>query len=300
MNVDLCYFYDRFVDDTKVYGYAVMEVNWQIYSRLDRKVVYQTTTQGRGDAKEPSITGDPDVFLDGFAQATRNLLADRGFHDLITGVTPTRTAGSVIALQEAIAPNGELFKGTILQNMQAVRANVVTVRSVAGHGSGFFIDDAGHVLTNEHVVRSSDRVKVILESGQQLEGTVIAADGRRDVAIVKVAPAGLPGLPVRAARPEIGAEVYAVGSPLLEELSGTVSKGIVSAYRSFDGLDYIQSDVTAVEGSSGGPLLDDRGNVMGITASGFTEAEAPAGINLFIPIGDALRALGIGPSASAN
>jgi len=300
MNVNLCYFYDRFVADTKVYGYAVMEVNWQVYSRLDRKVVYQTTTQGRGDTKEPVVTGDPDVFLDGFAQATRNLLADPGFHDLITGATPTRTAGPVIALDEAVAPNGPPFKGTIRQNMQAVRANVLTVRSVAGHGSGFFIDSAGHILTNEHVVGGSDRVRVILESGQQLEGTVIAADARRDVAVVKVAAAGLPGLPLRAVRPEIGDEVYAVGSPLLEELSGTVSKGIVSAYRSFDGLDYIQSDVTAVEGSSGGPLLDDHGNVVGITVSGFTEAEAPAGVNLFIPIGDALRALGIGPVVSGN
>jgi serine protease Do len=300
MNADLCYFYDRFVADTKVYGYAVMEVNWQVYSRLDRKVVYQITTQGRGDTKEPTVTGDPDVFLDGFAQATRNLLADPGFHDLITGATPTRTAGPAIALQEAVAPNGAPFEGTIRQNMQAVRANVVTVRSVEGHGSGFFIDSAGHVLTNEHVVGGSGRVKVILESGQQLDGTVIAADARRDVAVVKVAPAGLSGLPLRVARPEIGAEVYAVGSPLLEELSGTVSKGIVSAYRSFDGLDYIQSDVTTVEGSSGGPLLDDHGNVLGITVAAFTEADVPAGINLFIPIGDALRALGIGPVASAN
>src|SRR5262249_14854504 len=154
--------------------------------------------------------------------------------------------------------------------------------------------------TNEHVVDGTDHVKVILESGQELEGTVIAADPQRDVALVKVAPAGLRGLPLRATRLEIGDEVYAVGSPLLEQLSGTVSKGIVSAYRSFDGLDYIQSDVTTAEGSSGGPLLDGHGNVVGITVSGFTEAEAPAGVNLFIPIGDALRALGIGPVASAN
>src|SRR5262249_33171478 len=156
------------------------------------------------------------------------------------------------------------------------------VRSVDGHGSGFFINDAGHLLTNEHVVNGADHVKVILESGQQLEGTVIAADPRRDVALVKVAPPGPRGLPLRATRPEVGAEVYAVGSPIPEELGGTVSKGFVSAYRSFDGLEYIQSDVTTVEGSSGGPFLDERGNVIGLTVRGFTEADAPAGINLFI------------------
>jgi serine protease Do len=300
MNVHLCYAYDRWQDETRVNGYAVMDVNWQIYSRLDRKVVYQTTTQGRGNITQASVTGDPDVFLDGFAQATRNLLGDRGFHDLITGETPVRTAGPAIALQEAVVPNGAPFKGAIQQNMQAVRANVVTVRSVEGHGSGFFIDDAGHVLTNEHVVNGTNHVKVILESGEQFDGTVIAADPRRDVALVKVAPARLHGLPLKAERPEIGAEVYAVGSPLSEELSGTVSKGIVSAYRSFDGLEYIQSDVTTVEGSSGGPLLDVRGNVVGITVSGFTEADAPAGVNLFIPIGDALRALGVSRMAGTS
>lgn len=300
MNVDLCYAYDRWQDETEVSGFAVMEVNWQVYSRLDRKVVYQTTTQGRGNIAPASVTGDPDVFLDGFAQATRNLLGDRGFHDLITGAASVRTARPAIALQEAVVPNGAPFKGAIQQNMQTVRANVVTVRSVEGHGSGFFIDDAGHLLTNEHVVDGTDHVKVILESGQELEGAVIAADPGRDVALVKVAPAGLRGLPLRAARPEIGAEVYAVGSPILEELSGTVSKGIVSAYRSFEGLEYIQSDVTTVAGSSGGPLLDERGNVVGITVAGFTESDAPAGVNLFIPIGDALKALGVGRVARVD
>jgi S1-C subfamily serine protease len=107
-------------------------------------------------------------------------------------------------------------------------------------------------------------------------------------------------LPVRGVRPAVGDEVYAVGSPMFEELSGTVSKGIISALRSFDGLEYIQSDVATVGGSSGGPLLDERGNAIGVTVSGFTEGEAPTGLNLFIPIADALRALGVGQIVSAN
>jgi S1-C subfamily serine protease len=203
-------------------------------------------------------------------------------------------------LQEAVVPNGVLFRDPIRRNMQLVRANVVTVRSVDGHGSGFFIDGNGHVLTNEHVVGGAARVKIILESGEGLEGTVIATDPRRDVALVKTAPSGRTGLPVRGVRPAVGDEVYAVGSPMFEELSGTVSKGIISALRSFDGLEYIQSDVATVGGSSGGPLLDERGNAIGVTVSGFTEGEAPTGLNLFIPIADALRALGVGQIVSAN
>lgn len=76
-----------------------------------------------------------------------------------------------------------------------------------------------------------------------------------------------------------------------------MSKGIVSAYRRLEGLGYIQSDVTTTGGSSGGPLLDDRGNVVGITVSGFGAPDAPTGVNLFIPIDDALRSLGIGQAA---
>jgi S1-C subfamily serine protease len=300
LNAGLCYAFNRWTNQTMIHGFAVMEVNWQIYSRLDRKVVYQTMTQGRGDIRAPSVTGDPDVFLDAFAQATRNLLGDRGFHDLIAGEAPPQAPRPAVTLREAVVPNGALFGDAIQRNMATVRANVVTVRSVEGHGSGFFIDGAGHVLTNEHVVGGAARVNVILESGQELEGTVIATDPRRDVALVKAAPGGQRGLPVRETRPAIGDEVYAVGSPMLEALSGTVSKGIVSALRNFDGLDYIQSDVVTAGGSSGGPLLDDRGNVVGVTVSGFTEGEAPTGLNLFIPIADALRALGVGRVVSAN
>lgn len=300
LNANLCYVFDRWTNETKVRGFAIMEVSWQIYSRLDRKVVYQTTTQGRGDITAPSVTGDPDVFLDGFAQATRNLLGDRGFHDLVAGEAPAQAPRPAVTLQEAVVPNGAVFKDAIQRNMQIVRANVVTVRSVEGHGSGFFIDGAGHLLTNEHVVGGGARVRIILESGQELEGTVIATDPRRDVALIRTAPSGRMGLPVRGVRPAIGDEVYAVGSPMFEELSGTVSKGIVSALRSFDGLEYIQSDVAIIGGSSGGPLLDERGNVIGVTVSGFTEGEAPTGLNLFIPIADALGSLGVGQVVSAN
>jgi S1-C subfamily serine protease len=304
INSELCYFYDRYVADTKVYGFVVMDVHWQIYSRLDRKVVHQTSTQGRGVVSDPSVTSDPDVFLDAFAQATRNLLGDRGFHDLIAGTAPGMTTAAsaalpATALRETVVPNRALFGDPVQRNMRLVRANVVTVRSAEGHGSGFYIDGAGHILTNEHVAGGGQRVKVILESGQEIDGMVVAADPQRDVALIKATPGGQRGLPLRRERPEIGAEVYAIGSPILEELSGTVSKGIVSAYRRFDGLEFIQSDVTTVGGSSGGPLLDDRGNVVGMAVSGFEAADVPMGINLFIPIGDALRSLGIGSAGES-
>ena len=75
-----------------------------------------------------------------------------------------------------------------------------------------------------------------------------------------------------------------------------MTKGIVSATRVRDGLPYIQSDVAVTHGNSGGPLLDEKGRVIGITASGLTSNGTPIGLNFFIPIDDALKALSLSPA----
>jgi S1-C subfamily serine protease len=108
-------------------------------------------------------------------------------------------------------------------------------------------------------------------------------------------------LPVRAERPNTLERVYAVGTPLRESLRSTVTTGVVSAIRTDGrtGLSRIQADVAISPGNSGGPLLDENGNVIGIAVAGYSKASSE-GLNLFIPIGDALEAvnlkMGRGPS----
>ena len=301
IDADLCYAYDVWQRVVKTSGAAMMEVDWQVYSRLDRSVVYEQHTQGRGERPlaEASTSGETDILLDAFAQATRNLLADRGFYDRVAGQssgaggTPSHTTADIILASRT------LFTDRIEKNIAAVRQAVVTIFAGDGHGSGFFIDGAGHVLTNEHVVRTADHVKVKLPSGRETIGTVIATDGRRDVALIKVEESAS-GLPLRLDRPKIGSEVYAVGSPLDAELSATVTKGIVSAYRQRDGLDFIQSDVGVLPGNSGGPLLDASGNLIGVAVSAVEMGDVPVGVNFFIPIDDALERLGIRVSGSST
>ena len=87
--------------------------------------------------------------------------------------------------------------------------------------------------------------------------------------------------------------MFAIGSPLGAQFQNTMSKGIVSALRNQQGLAYIQSDVMVNHGSSGGPLLDETGRVIGLTASGQTVNGAPVGINFFIPIDEALKTLNL-------
>ena len=102
---------------------------------------------------------------------------------------------------------------------------------------------------------------------------------------------GLGGLPLRPAEAPVGSPVFVIGSPLGEQNESTVSAGIVSAYRTEGELRYIQSDVNVMGGNSGGPMFDEQGNVIAITVAGlFGEG---SGLNLFIPIAEALRALNI-------
>lgn len=281
--------------NTDAKGEAFMEVGWQVYSRLDRKVVYELATQGSSSVTESRPTGETDVFLDAFAQATRNLLADKGFHDLIAGGPATSSLQTSTSTMAEVEISGQpLFAKPIGTNMSAVKANVATVFAGGGHGSGFLIDKLGYMLTNEHVVRTAERVKVRFASGVEVVASVLRTDARRDVALLKIDTAPADGLPIRPDRPDVGSEVYAIGSPLEEGLSATVTKGIVSAYRTEDGMDLIQSDVNILPGNSGGPLLDDRGNVVGISeAIRLFAPDVPAGISFFIPIADALRSLGV-------
>jgi serine protease Do len=301
IDADVCYAYSELEKVTKASGVLLMDVDWQVYSRLDRNVVYTAHTQGRGEIKEPSTSGETDMMLDAFAQATRQLLADHKFYEIVgEGGTPAQQSidATRAATEIAFRP---LFTRPIAENMAAVRNSVVVVYAGGGHGSGFVIDDVGHVLTNEHVVRTATRVKVRFESGDEVTASVMATDPRRDVALLRVDRAGTGGLPIRLDRPAIGDTVYAVGAPLDPTYSATVSKGIVSAFRDIESEPWIQSDVNVQHGSSGGPLLDEHGNILGITSRGEpNEAGMPSGVNLFVPIVDALTRLGLKPKVASS
>ena len=162
----------------------------------------------------------------------------------------------------------------------------VTIRSGAGHGSGFVIDGSGLILTNAHVVGNAEKVNIIFRSGIEVPGFVQRVNKHRDVALIKVSVGGLRPLPINSSSLSQAQEVYAVGTPIDEGLKATITKGIISAIRTQEktGLKLIQSDVDIQAGNSGGPLLDNMGNVVGISVSGIGLGRLSAGLNFFIPI----------------
>jgi S1-C subfamily serine protease len=100
-------------------------------------------------------------------------------------------------------------------------------------------------------------------------------------------------VPIQHGPLSLGQRVYAIGSPRGKDFQGTVSSGVVSANRTIDGLSFIQSDVSVSPGSSGGALLDETGSLLGITEGGFQNGGQNAGLNIFIPIGDAMDFLNL-------
>lgn len=290
LQANICYPWLGFGNATTGKGEAYMKVNWQIYSRLDRKVIHERTTEGSSKVNDSSPTGPTEIFLSAFAVATQNLLADEGFHEMVVGsnkkiIQPSFEILEFARVNQSITPLNE--------HINDVRAAVVTIIAGDGHGSGVFITSEGHVLTSSHVVGGAKFVKVKLATGRELLGEVVRNQTRRDVALIKTEESQMIPLPIRDSEINVGEEVYAIGSPLDEKLNTTLSRGIVSGYRIEDGIRFIQSDVNVLPGSSGGPLVDSKGNVVGITVSGIFLSTAPSGLNFFAPINEALAPLNI-------
>jgi S1-C subfamily serine protease len=152
------------------------------------------------------------------------------------------------------------------------------------------------------VVTDNKFVTVKLTTGRQMPGEVLRSHKARDVALVKVNELAMEALPLQPNLPDVAAEVYAVGTPFDEKLSTTISKGIVSAYRTDNDLfgtdndlKLLQSDAAIHGGSSGGALLDRFGNVVAISVGGHHDSARKLGtsLNFFIPIADALKFLAI-------
>ena len=159
-----------------------------------------------------------------------------------------------------------------------------------GVGSGFIISADGYVMTNAHVVDGADDVFVTLTDKREFKAKIIGVDKRTDVAVVKIEGSNLPRLPIGDSNKiRVGEWVIAIGSPF--GLDNTVTAGIVSA-KARDTGDYlplIQTDVAVNPGNSGGPLINMRGEVIGINSQIYSRSGGYMGISFAVPIDEAMR-----------
>ncbi|MFZ6657856.1 DegQ family serine endoprotease [Undibacterium sp. TJN19] len=159
-----------------------------------------------------------------------------------------------------------------------------------GVGSGFIISPDGFILTNAHVVEGASEVYVKLTDKREFKAKVIGADARTDVAVLKIDGSKLPRVTIGdSAKIKAGEWVIAIGSPF--DLDNTVTAGIISA-KARDTGDYlplIQTDVAVNPGNSGGPLINMRGEVIGVNSQIYSRSGGYMGISFAIPIDEAMR-----------
>jgi serine protease Do len=157
-------------------------------------------------------------------------------------------------------------------------------------GSGFIISSDGFVVTNRQVIDGADDIYVTLADKREFKGRLIGSDRRTDIALVRIDVTGLPPLAVGdSSRLRVGEWVIAIGSPF--GLENTVTAGIVSAKSRDTGdyLPFIQTDAAVNPGNSGGPLLNTRGQVVGINSQIYSRTGGYMGISFAIPVDEVIR-----------
>jgi len=177
---------------------------------------------------------------------------------------------------------GCLFSGVAFADLgemvEKLQSSLVSITALNGGelfatGSGFVINERGIVATNYHVIEGSDALILKISNGETYDNVmVLAADQRRDLALLKIPAIGLNALtfaPVDSA--SVGDSIYAFGNPL--GLEGTLSSGIVSAKRLWDGVQILQISAPISSGSSGGPVVNTSGEVIGVSTAGMDDGQ---------------------------
>ncbi len=173
-----------------------------------------------------------------------------------------------------------------------------------GLGSGVIINPQGYILTNEHVINDADKITVTLSDGREFKGEIKGRDSRSDLAVIKISAANLPVANLGSSDSlKIGQWVVAIGNPFgfaMQNPEPTVTMGVISALhrslgvtvsRDKDYNDLIQTDAAINPGNSGGPLVNLKGEVVGINVAIFSTTGGYQGVGFAIPINNAKRVL---------
>lgn len=249
------------------------------------------------------------VFVGGFWYLTTHLPSHLRDLPLVRSL---RTSDSPLQLTEAdAAPAYDADEQNNIAVYKRVVPSVVNITSrqvvfnffygavpQEGQGSGFILDRTGHVLTNYHVIEGANRgIDVQLSNKHHYSAKVIGSDKVHDLALLQIDASSLePVTLADSSQLAVGQKVYAIGNPF--GLGGTMTRGIISSIRTLGGEggahieDAIQTDAAINPGNSGGPLLNSRGEVIGInTMIASNGAEQSSGIGFAIPINTAKAVL---------
>lgn len=274
--------------DGKMWGSVFIKLKWEVFSQRKQKLVYSRVIENSMEVPSSDPLAPFEFYSAAMRIAVTDILADAAYVNAIEGAGADKESArhfDVIQVRGAPASTNNAGK-----NPQRPLAGTVTIESTQGSGSGFYIGEDGYILTNAHVVSNAKYVRIQLFDGRRVVGEVLRSDVVRDVALVKADASSAKVFHIASSIPNAGQSVYALGSPFGEKFSGTITHGMLSATQAVEGKTFLQSDAAVNPGNSGGPLIDEQGNAIGITQSMVFGAK---GLGFFIPIEEALTALAV-------
>jgi S1-C subfamily serine protease len=228
----------------------------------------------------------------------------------------TTRAPDIVQPAPSIAPieiNADAEEALLVELYRRVSPAVVHIRIytmdnfLLGSGSGFLVDNQGHIVTNNHVVQGADKIEVAFADATRTRGRVVGSDVDADLAVLELdeVPSGLAPLPLGDSDAvQVGQRVIAIGNPF--GLAGTMTVGIVSGLGrdlrsqrpgdfqtlgTYSNPDVIQTDAAINPGNSGGPLLNSRGEVIGINTAIRSTSGSSSGVGFAAPVNTMIKLL---------
>lgn len=282
INADITHFWVLW----KKYNPAAVTVKWTIYDNYLKRNVYTVETAGAsesGDLKQ--------LLMQCMIAATKNLMNDVTVQKYLLNEVSETALGASAPMQKISIPKTIAKEG--MSNAEIIKKCIsatVTVKTEKGHGSGFIITQDGYIVTNKHVIEDAKNIEVIFSNGFILYPKVILESTNPDLALLKVDGKGFPVLALSVSENETGDELIVIGTPKDISLGQTVSRGIISGKREFQGSVYIQTDASINPGNSGGPILNLKGEVVAVATYKTVDAE---GISFGIPVQDVIKTLNL-------
>jgi len=241
-------------------------VEWKIFDLRRMKVVGSWKKESRIRCRqknwEPLQHGH--VLFDNMIAEFIN---DQQIQDFLSTPENNMYSGSEEVIEVGPTPSRTVArsKNEIIQGSERSCATVITDQ---GHGSGVVVDPEGYMITTYHVIHDAKGIEVLFSNGLRLTATVVRTDPESDVALLDVVGSGYPSIPISSAPVfTLGAEVFTIGSPADIALGQSVSQGIISGRRTLDRFEFLQTDLAVNPGNSGGPLINEKGEVIGIVQS---------------------------------
>lgn len=289
VSMDICSPWSDFGNWRDARGGAYVKVQWQVYSTMQKKIVYETATEGSYQTDDSVTGGATELMRSAFASATQNLLADAAFYRSIHGDKKGASPGAASATAEPLRVMETAKSGAAVDEP---RSAVFTVIAGMNRGSGFVVSADGYLITSEHTVRGYQLVKLKSATGRESLGFVIRRDEQSDVALVQLTERNASTLALRSSPAVLaGEDVYVMDVAARAPDIG-IRKGAVGTQKDAVGPKWVRTSVPLAPLDAGAPFFDKTGKVVGVAVAPAVDGPAqPAGS--FVPISEVLTRLAL-------